>query len=539
MIIDTAMLTTMTLEQIMQEREQAYISRLDFARQFDAENALKNAEKIAEFNKKYPCLSKPVEQLSEQQRQELATLYTNYTVNMLLASGAGKQEIAQAQEDYADASKLDNAQLEIMHGMLVAMFKPHESSYSAVANAEEEFATVYFKISKQDAENPEIIALLEQRCKTLLGQGQQVKIVVNSPMRSKNNDDQIDYLFSNETLRRLIDLNNSLHGAGMKSYIMVNEYADVIDGDMIKRSWTLKDVVVANREIDNIAKRIKEQNLSPFEAMVYIHKYITSNFAYKEGGTEECRVIPGIFKNGKIVCSGYASFVKAIVDKLDMPELKCMIVGCELYKKSLSLDMEGGHCHNLVWIKDEKYGLDGYYVEDACWDSKLPNYEQGRGFAHCLYPVGDLAHMRGMHYVQHSKGDRLSSLMFDPQEMENALTEMAKALKGEKTESAIKAYFDRRKKVKSGAEIVDRFADKSKPITMEQYIEAVKTVLVKFELCEPDKVDETAMQMMSMSSAFSRAGFDRHATSSFVTTNPNAPKIKTTNSLSANDGRNS
>ena len=72
----------------------------------------------------------------------------------------------------------------------------------------------------------------------------------------------------------------------MKSYIMMNEYADVKDVNMLNKSWTLKDVVKANRDIDSIASDIKKQKLSPFETMIYIHKYITSNFAYAEGKTE-------------------------------------------------------------------------------------------------------------------------------------------------------------------------------------------------------------------------------------------------------------
>ena len=90
-----------------------------------------------------------------------------------------------------------------------------------------------------------------------------------------------------------------------------SKYNNVQDSESFKRSWTLKDVVVANRSIDKIAQSIKEKKLSPFETMIFIHKYITANFAYKDGATEECRVIPGIFKSGKIVWHGTANAIKA------------------------------------------------------------------------------------------------------------------------------------------------------------------------------------------------------------------------------------
>lgn len=538
MLIDLKMLQESSLEEILEYRNKLYEDEIEYAKKQDKRCQKENQEKLAEYNAKYPYLTKPVEQLTLQEKQGLVNAYVNLSASLMAFGDYKTKDINELIKRYSDVEKVQNSELDMMKNLILSMTKPYLSDEHFYENSvKQEFSAINFKISREDAENPQLVDLLEDRCKSFLAQGIQVKIVVNTPMYDKKNDSQIDYLFSGETMQRLIELNNNLHHAGMKQYVMVNEFAQVKDSEMIDNSWTLKDVVKANRDIDRVVNDIKSKNLSPFETMVYIHKYVTSNFAYKEGTMEECRVIPGIFKTGNIVCSGYASVVKAIVDKLDMPELKCMIVGCEFYKKSLSYELEGGHCHNLIYMKDDKYGIDGYYMEDACWDAKTPEYENGRGLAHCMYPVGDVEHIKGMYYVQHDKGDRLSSLMFDTQEMEKGVINMAKALRGEKTDSVVKQYFDRRNKARSGADIAVKYKNRSNPISVEQYSSALKVVLDKFELCEKDNIDETTADVLNLSSTRASMGFDKKSASNFVANNPNAKKSKGQNSLKSNDGR--
>ena len=144
--------------------------------------------------------------------------------------------------------------------------------------------------------------------------------------------------------------------------------------------------------------------------MLEIHTYITSTFRYNTNGLESSRVLPGIFNNQEIVCSGYASLVKAIIDKLGMPELECDLVACKFVDEHNEI-MES-HCHNLVKIRDKKYGIDGYYVEDACWDSKNESYPNGKGIANFMYPVEDLIHYKGLGFDQfHSKVDNLFKMV--------------------------------------------------------------------------------------------------------------------------------
>lgn len=167
--------------------------------------------------------------------------------------------------------------------------------------------------------------------------------------------------------------------------------------------WTFEQVVKANEEIDKLVKSIKDANLSPYEAMTFIHKYITDNYYYNDtGNIESSRTITGAILYKEIVCVGYASMVKAIVDKLDMPNLKCEYLSCRLIKKDLS--GLGAHMQNLVAIKDDKYGIDGVYVEDACFDSAKTIDDSGSkialGFGNFLFSVNDVENYKDYNYFQ-------------------------------------------------------------------------------------------------------------------------------------------
>lgn len=538
MIVDLKMLQEGNVDGILELYDRFYKLEMDRSKELDFKTTQKNQNKIKEFFIKYPYLTKKPQDMSVSEKQTMVTAFVTQAVGMMIYSGKKQKEINEYIAKYQNAESLTITELEDMRSVVYSTVKPYLSNERFFQNnTNNEYSAINFKITREELEQPELVDLLETTCLQLLEKGKQVKIVINTPMIAKPNESKIDYLLSASTMQRVIELNNHLRIAGMKQYVMFNEYAEVTDADMLEKSWTIKDVVKANRSIDNIVNNIKEQNLSPFETMVYIHKYITSNFSYQEGAMEECRVIPGIFKTNNIVCSGYASLVKAIVDKLDIPELKASILGCDFYRKSLFCEAEGGHCHNLIYIKDERYNIDGYYIEDACWDAKTDDKQQGQGVAHCMYPVGDLQHMRGMYYVQQEKQDRLSALMFDQEAAKKYVSAICKASKGEKPESEIKQYFDRIKKIKTGADVVVKYKNNSTPIPTTDYEAALHVVLAKFKLCEPDKIEETKRNILLQSNDRAVMIFDRKASSNFVANNPSAKRYNGTSSLRNNDGR--
>jgi hypothetical protein len=176
-------------------------------------------------------------------------------------------------------------------------------------------------------------------------------------------------------------------------------------------TWSLDDIITANDSVNSVVEFIVNQNLSPFEAIAFIHKITAVTFEYNEA--EEAgmnsRNLIGILNTDEIVCVGYAVFVKAICDKLNMSGLSCENYTCFLDREdNLSKDFEDmyfrtgeAHMQNLIKINDNKYNVSGAYVLDSCWDSKSPSFPNGKGFAHFLYPVTDLLCLNGQKFIQH------------------------------------------------------------------------------------------------------------------------------------------
>ena len=539
MVYESLMLNKISFEELLSSHEEAYNEEVKFYEEFDKQEKERHQKELEKFKKKNPFLYKDVSELTFEDKAILCNQEVNNQINYIILSNekVNKKSLNEIYEKYNPQKISDEDLISIQkRGLLWA---PKVYIPSRVETLKESKETFCFKISKNDIKNSEIMQKLEVFSKKLLKSGNKVRIAVNDEMENMSNDSSANYLYSKEDLEVLIGLNNRLAEEGMTGKgIVFDEFKTISSIEDYKQAWGIEDVIKANNEIERIASDIKKMEFSPFEAMVYIHSYLTKNYAYAEGDTEQCRVIPGIIKDGKIVCSGYASFVKSIVDKLNIPELKCDIVGCEMYARTLACDFEGGHCHNLIKITDKKYNINGYYIEDACWDAKTKKYENGRGFAHCLYPVSDLEHISGMHYVQYDGGSRLSNLIYAPEDVANAVGMLAKLFKGEKLPSAFSEYRKRRAKIKLGSQIVKRFANQSKAIPRQCYKEALTELHTKVLGNLSAKSEERIEKDMENSVINACATFDKKASIDFASDRKSVKQlVKQRNSLQANDGR--
>lgn len=214
--------------------------------------------------------------------------------------------------------------------------------------------------------------------------------------------DSVPMSFSINDLKKLIDLHNYLIEKKESGLQFMEDITNPC------HTWSFKEVINANANIDGFVKHIKEQNFTPFEAVTFIHQFITSQYKYKdaENDTITPRSIIGILNTNKIVCTGYAKYMKAIIDKLNMPGLECSTFVCTL---SSNGEMKNLECHtglsnsesdiglhelNIILIKDKKYDIAGAYMSDACADSKSKSMPQGKGISHLLFPVEDLLNFR-------------------------------------------------------------------------------------------------------------------------------------------------
>ena len=357
----------------------------------------------------------------------------------------------------------------------------------------------------RNAINRENIDAIIKHVKKAKEKGLPVRVFVDNATGRKNNED-VDYVFTKEDMNLLIELDTFLKSNGYLG-LSISEFKEVGDLDDAKNCWTLNQVIDANNKIDIVAKYIKDHNLSPFEAITYIHKW-ASNFVYNGGmGLQDGRVLPSTLNTDKIVCSGYASMVKAVVDRANLPGLSCEIKGCYIIIDG----KPNGHCHNLVTINDPKYGIDGTYVEDACWDSKLKGEDVQRGVAHCLYSVNDLMCFNGgSRYFSLDREDRFSNLLVDTKDLEENL-KMTRA--GWLRKLIWKMQRDAKYKT-TIPEVVKKYGENSEPIPIEKYEEALRVVYgTKYD--DPNIIEEKVRRDVENSKARAVSTFNERSSNVF------------------------
>ena len=134
-------------------------------------------------------------------------------------------------------------------------------------------------------------------------------------------------------------------------------------------SWDLSAVIKANLGINKVCDFIKKSKLSPFEALAFVHNYVSNVANYKTsklfGGdwfSKDQFFVGAYLDLPEVVCAGYSSLMKEIIDNLDMPELKCDIISVAF--EHLQADYYAKHSRCLIEIKDEKYGLNQTVFDD-------------------------------------------------------------------------------------------------------------------------------------------------------------------------------
>lgn len=186
------------------------------------------------------------------------------------------------------------------------------------------------------------------------------KIFVEIPEDEKS-------IFYPEIMEWLIEVNDVLqnHGGGVKS----------IGGK------NMDEILNAYCNFDNVLESFRVLNLSPFENLLLVSKYISS-YKYKseekEAPGEFSRELINVLNDDLIVCVGYAKLMGLYLNRLGVP------CGEKSMKK---YDDKGnvlsGHRTNTIHLVDEKYGIDGYYHLDACWNSE----DLGSGFFYTALPI--------------------------------------------------------------------------------------------------------------------------------------------------------
>ena len=139
-------------------------------------------------------------------------------------------------------------------------------------------------------------------------------------------------------------------------------------------TYTKSQVFNANNRVNNVVEKV--QNLSPFEKISYVYSWLTDR-VYNENQFDFINsdhfVHP--LTSNKIVCTGFSNIFIETLKKMGISAI-------QLTENVLS--QKTNHVSCMVYIKDDKYNIDGYYYFDPTWDSrkdKLENNQKLKYFA--------------------------------------------------------------------------------------------------------------------------------------------------------------
>lgn len=132
-----------------------------------------------------------------------------------------------------------------------------------------------------------------------------------------------------------------------------------------RKEHEIKDLEKTTDIINKIVDEIKMLDLSPIEQIMYSYD-IVRNRIYKaeDSGNKwySSRDLTDVLLGDKIVCEGYANVFNEILTRLGFK--------ASYYCLKNNNNPSNGHIRNMVYIKDDKYNINGVYLFDPTWDSK-------------------------------------------------------------------------------------------------------------------------------------------------------------------------
>lgn len=131
---------------------------------------------------------------------------------------------------------------------------------------------------------------------------------------------------------------------------------------------TLEDYICYESILYKMVNPAKK--LSPLEKYIYAYNIVKSYKEYKECKDNKMysRQLYRVLFNDYIVCVGFSRFLSDLLNKLNIKnkELSLMIDGDNVKDK-----YRINHERLFVYLKDEKYKINGYYLSDPTWDNYL------------------------------------------------------------------------------------------------------------------------------------------------------------------------
>ena len=132
---------------------------------------------------------------------------------------------------------------------------------------------------------------------------------------------------------------------------------------------TLEEFIAMRETIKYYKELITSSNLSPLEQVTYAYDIIKS-FDYQEAEIgSDSRSMHKIINSGKIVCVGYAQFLKQVLKELGFKIESYDVNSPDRYG---NYDNYNNHERNVIRIDDDKYDVHMIAACDPTWDSGTP-----------------------------------------------------------------------------------------------------------------------------------------------------------------------
>lgn len=161
----------------------------------------------------------------------------------------------------------------------------------------------------------------------------------------------------------------------------------------VDKTWKTDEIAQSNAKLDEIANKIKQKDMSPVEMLLSAYLEVTKrpyNGEKNEVSIFRSRTIYGVLNSDKIVCVGYTELFKEIVSRLDLPNVKMFLNMVNVTWSKYS----DGHQNMIIYLKDDKYGLDGYYYFDPTFDSVKDGDKQPR-LSFFMLPISEIKNTMG------------------------------------------------------------------------------------------------------------------------------------------------
>lgn len=158
--------------------------------------------------------------------------------------------------------------------------------------------------------------------------------------------------------------------------------------------YSLDQTISAYLKCKDFADYVKQTDTSPFEKYLMIYRYVTDRvYNDSKESVGEPRNLISILTGDEIVCVGYAKLLKFLCNEVG---IKCECQTMDVIYENK--EENGRHQNNIIYLKDDKYGIDGFYYADACWDSIQKDEIPYLKYTHAFVPIVDVEKMRGIYF---------------------------------------------------------------------------------------------------------------------------------------------